>query len=128
MNIRGLRRALLSGHYPSKLPGAVLIGEGSQRKAWRIGAYVVKARVNGGYQLDDTPPVAVLASLGIRWTRQMRAGAWVIQPYYAPDVTHRANLAVYHAGGLLEWRGHYLDIRSANCGVDARGNLVAFDF
>lgn len=59
--LQTIKTLLMKGRHPSRLPSATFLGGGAQRRAWRVGEYVVKA---------NTRP----------WTKSAERYTWRPQP------------------------------------------------
>lgn len=122
------------------------LGSGSQRTAYRIGNYVVKANTCA-WELNEMPaairerckrvPRAALHAAGLKAPATWYAGKrreWVVQRYY------RRSLECYYEqfddncyDPQVEWQVApglviHLDVAERNVGVRKDGELVAFDW
>lgn len=132
-------RALAAGVHPADLPRARSLGRGCQREAWRVGPFVVKANTPA-YSSSENPtlptrapltiPRAVFARLRLAAPTCWYVQTWIVMPFYR-TLSYAAfalRLPVKERGARQYHRGKWLDISAANCGVDARGVLHAFDW
>jgi hypothetical protein len=122
LTLNRLRSALRDGKEPSDL-GALSLGFGCYREAWRIGPFVVKETCSkedkayyrefcGQRNLRFAPTVRVETSDSRTWEIQLfyprhQEGAWATNEWYH------------------DWIG---DIHGDNVGKDRRGRWVAFDW
>lgn len=128
------------------------LGSGSQRTAYRVGNYVVKANTCA-WQMTEFPsaireatkrvPRKALRAAGFRAPACWYAGKrreWVIMPYYTP-VRHSPGMqAVFDdqfdddmGAPDVEWQVApdltiNLDVCARNSGVHPKGGFVAFDW
>jgi hypothetical protein len=129
MNIIYLERQLRAGKHPENL-GGVIIGKGCQKTAYKIGNYVVKENSGGWRDNKNTPPKGI-RKYGARFVRQYRAGKWVLQefvtPLYSVDKGWQCEQDIREQWQKL-YRSNLGDLHECNCGTDAKGKLVVFDW
>ena len=157
MTLNTLKKMLDTSRTPKVRLALVgkLIGSGSQRKAWKVGNYVVKANTCA-WALSEYPeavrvkclrvPVKALKAAGVQPPKVWYAGKkreWVIQPYYGGQTlqdemrVHDRFFETFHkswgetsklwevAPGLTV----YLDLAPRNCGLHpVTDEMVAFDW
>lgn len=142
MNIIYLERQLRAGRSPESL-GGVVVGSGAQKKAYRIGNVVVKENTGAWCKADEKRPPKGISAYGARFVRQYRAGKYVLQEFVTPLCSQREGenngncnydgkwniekgSAVYNQWKLLnrQWG----EMHQYNCGIDANGKLVVFDW
>lgn len=115
-----LRAALRSGEKPWTIEGAREIGAGSERRAYMIGPFVVKAAPYAGYHRG------IYGDFPVRKAPTVKVGNWEIQRRYeragwGVSNTHPDYLA------KCERVPHY-DLHAGNLAIDRLGRLVAFDW
>ena len=135
MTLNTIRTALKGGVQPQDLPGAVRLGAGCFREAFKVGAFVVKERQYGQadpcqiredlrpWKLRVAPTVFVFGRdcLGMETE-------YSIQPAYRPLHTVAGSypqLSESPAAGAV---GSWGDVHSGNVGLDHRNRFVAFDW
>lgn len=123
-NLSYIERQLRAGRTPESL-GAVEIGRGVCKAAYRIGNMVIKENAQGGYAGTEQklPPKCIRAYMA----RTYKAGQYIIQEYAEP----LSKMQHVPDNILQEYRDiqkHGLDTHRANCGVTASGKFVVFDW
>lgn len=123
-NLSYIERMLRAGRTPESL-GAVEIGRGVCKAAYRIGNMVIKESAQGRFKGDaqKLPPKCIRQYQA----RTYKAGAYIIQEYAEP----LSNMKHIPDNIIQEYRDiqkHGLDTHRANCGVTASGKFVIFDW
>ena len=132
MNLAYLERQLRAGKTPEQL-GAEPIGKGCQKTAYRLGNLVIKES-GAGWNTGKRRPPAFIYKYA-RFVRQYKAGNYVLQEYVTPlrdQKTGEWNFDMSNPA-RQQWQVLYkncqmCDVHEYNCGVNANGELVVFDF
>lgn len=142
-NLAYIERQLRAGKTPDIL-GGTRIGAGAFKVAYKFdslaGGFVVKENLqvkDGRNGMAVKTPPKLISNFGARAPRTYKAGKYIIQEFVTPmmdmpewnERDKRRACKWYQDWKLLReaTRGSF-DMHEGNCGVDANGQLVVFDW
>ena len=111
---RNIRFALLSGYEPEELPGAVRIGGGSEKSAYRVGEFIVKL-FDGAFSDGRTfPPARYMRKLGVKLPKM-----WIVE-------RKTARIDTWNGRTYLDTRRYVIQRQYAVLGKVINGNDPRF--
>jgi hypothetical protein len=127
VTLSSIKEQLRDGVDPERLFGAEYLGEGMDRKAYRVGPFVVKYASEYTHNTPTVQADVRQAGMRVAPTLTLHAfhGSFNIQMAYRTLNQEQEDrfryTSQYLAGG--NW-----DVHGRNVGYDRRGRLVAFDW
>lgn len=131
-NLAYIEKSLRQGKDPAELGGKE-IGKGVCKAAYLFNdSFVVKLNAQAGFKgsPQKTPP-KFISEYGARAPRTYKAGKYIIQEYVKvlAEVKDYTKTKAYETWRELRMgKGREYDMHEYNCGVDANGQLVVFDW